>query len=86
MNSSTDRDREGTPRRALSVGCVAPDDARFCELRRKARHSELLSASTVRLLEDVKFSGRLSIVVKNGKVQRSGYEEGLFEAPRPAQV
>jgi sulfur carrier protein ThiS len=30
------------------------------------------------LLESVRFTGRLSLVVQNGKILKSGYEEGYF--------
>jgi len=50
----------------------------FLELRRKVQESELLSASTERLLQKIRFHGRLSIVVQNGRVLKSGYEEGYF--------
>jgi hypothetical protein len=54
------------------------DDAAFAELRRKVQRSELLSAAVVRLLFRTHFTGRLSIVVQNGRVLKSGYEEGYF--------
>ena len=50
----------------------------FTELRRKIHHSELLSADTEKLLRTLRFSGRLSVVVKNGCILKSGYEEGYF--------
>ena len=50
----------------------------FLEFRRKVQEAELLSASLVRLLENLRFTGRLSIVVHNGRVLKSGYEEGYF--------
>ena len=50
----------------------------FIEFRRKVRDSELLSAAIVRLLGHLRFTGRLSIVVQNGRVLKSGYEEGYF--------
>ncbi|HVZ60334.1 MAG TPA: hypothetical protein VG892_06065 [Terriglobales bacterium] len=56
----------------------AVDETTFLELRRKVQDSELLSASTERLLEKMRFNGRLSIVVQNGQVVKSGYEEGYF--------
>jgi hypothetical protein len=56
----------------------AGENANFLEIRRKVRDSELLSASVEKLLWQVRFSGRLSVVVQNGRVLRSGYEEGLF--------
>jgi len=54
------------------------DDRAFAEFRRKVRESEMLSSSMVRLLLRVRFSGRLSVVVQNGRVLKSGYEEGYF--------
>ena len=50
----------------------------FGEFRRKVRHSELLSASMVALLSAIHFTGRVSVVVQNGRVLKSGYEEGYF--------
>ncbi len=57
----------------------APESDRiFLEFRRKVRQSEMLSAATERLLLALRFSGRLSVVVHNGRVLKSGYEEGYF--------
>ena len=50
----------------------------FLEFRRKVCESELLSTAMERLLQNIRFSGRLSIVVQNGRVLKSGYEEGYF--------
>ena len=50
----------------------------FAELRRKIREAELLSAATEKLLRSLRFSGRLSVIVKNGCILKSGYEEGYF--------
>ncbi len=50
----------------------------FAEFRRKVRDSEMLSASMEKILHSVQFSGRLSVVVHNGRVLKSGYEEGYF--------
>jgi len=50
----------------------------FLEFRRKVCESELLSAAMERLLRSIGFNGRLSIVVQNGRVLKSGYEEGYF--------
>jgi len=57
---------------------TASENVNFLEIRRKVKDSELLSASTEKLLLQVRFSGRLNVVVQNGRVLRSGYEEGLF--------
>ena len=50
----------------------------FGEFRRKVRSAELLSAAMQRLLQAIHFSGRLSVIVQNGQVLKSGYEEGYF--------
>jgi len=50
----------------------------FVEFRRKVRSAEILSAATERLLQMLHFTGRLSVVVDNGRVLKSGYEEGYF--------
>jgi hypothetical protein len=59
-----------------------PDNSRedkdFSEFRRKVRAAEVLSASMERLLWSLRFTGRLCVVVKNGRGLKSGYEEGYF--------
>ena len=50
----------------------------FQELRRRVRESKVLSPTVETLLESVHFTGRLSVVVQNGKILKSGYEEGYF--------
>jgi len=50
----------------------------FVEFRRKVRAAEVLSAAIERLLRAVQFSGRVTVVVQNGRVLKSGYEEGYF--------
>jgi hypothetical protein len=52
--------------------------ASFVELRRKVQMAQLLSSSTESLLRSVQFTGRLSVVIQNGRVLKSGYEEGYF--------
>ena len=54
------------------------EDRDFAELRRKVRLAEVLSAATERLLRNLRFTGRLSVLVQNGRVLKSGYEEGYF--------
>ncbi len=54
------------------------DERTFTEFRRKIREAEVLSAATEKLLRSLRFSGRLSVVVKNGCILKSGYEEGYF--------
>ena len=50
----------------------------FVEFRRKVRAAEVLSAAMEHLLKSLQFSGRLSVVMQNGRVLKSGYEEGFF--------
>ncbi len=54
------------------------EEAVFAEFRRKIRAAEVLSAAMQHLLSEIRFTGRLSIVVQNGQVLKSGYEEGYF--------
>ena len=54
------------------------DERGFGEFRRKVRSAELLSAAMQRLLQSIRFNGRLSVIVQNGQVLKSGYEEGYF--------
>jgi sulfur carrier protein ThiS len=54
------------------------DDRTFAEFRRKIQKAEMLSATMEKLLRGLQFSGRLSVVVKNGSILKSGYEEGYF--------
>jgi sulfur carrier protein ThiS len=56
----------------------------FAEFRRKVRDAELLSSATERLLANLKFSGRLNVVLQNGKILKSGYEEGYFRSREAA--
>jgi len=60
------------------------DDRTFSEFRLKVRMSELLSASVVKLLWALRFSGRLTIILQNGRVLKSGYEEGYFRSLEPS--
>jgi hypothetical protein len=44
------------------------------------RAAEVLSAAMERLLSSLHFTGRVSIVLQNGRVLKSGYEEGYFRS------
>jgi hypothetical protein len=57
------------------------DERAFVEFRRKIRSAEVLSAAIEQLLRTLQFSGKLSVVVQNGRVLKSGYEEGYFRQP-----
>ncbi len=50
----------------------------FVEFRRKVRSAEVLSSAMEKLLWSLHFTGRVSVVVQNGRVLKSGYEEGYF--------
>ena len=50
----------------------------FGEFRRKVRSAEVLSASMERLLLSLRFTGKVSVVMQNGRVLKSGYEESYF--------
>ena len=54
------------------------EDNIFAELRRKVRFAEVLSSSFEKLLARTHFTGRISIIVQNGRILKSGYEEGYF--------
>jgi hypothetical protein len=60
--------------------CSQPENEEegFAEFRRKVRSAEVLSSSMQKLLDIVHFTGRVSVVVQNGRVLKSGYEEGYF--------
>jgi hypothetical protein len=54
------------------------EEQSFAEFRRKVRSAEVLSAALLRLLRDLRFTGRLTVILQNGQVLKSGYEEGYF--------
>ena len=54
------------------------EEQTFVEFRRKVRAAEMLSAAMEKLLQVIGFTGRLTVVVQNGRVLKSGYEEGYF--------
>jgi len=54
----------------------------FLEFRRKVRSAEVLSLAMEQLLRLLHFTGKLNVVVENGRVLKSGYEEGYFRQPK----
>jgi hypothetical protein len=54
------------------------EERNFGEFRRKVKAAEVLSASMERLLLSLRFTGKVSVVMQNGRVLKSGYEEGYF--------
>jgi hypothetical protein len=59
------------------------DERSFVEFRRKVRSAEMLSAAMERLLRALRCTGKLSVLVQNGRVLLSGYEEGHFTQREP---
>lgn len=56
-----------------------PNEERdFGEFRRKVKSAEVLSASMEHLLMSLHFTGRVTVMMQNGRVLKSGYEEGYF--------
>ncbi len=62
----------------IEVQSLEDEGRSFVEFRRKVRSAEVLSAALQRLLQALHFNGRLSVIVENGQVLKSGYEEGYF--------
>jgi len=62
----------------IEVSVNREEGRSFVEFRRKVRSAEVLSASMERLLQNLRFTGRLSVILQNGQVLKSGYEEGYF--------
>jgi hypothetical protein len=56
----------------------ASDEVNFGEFRRKVRSAEVLSPAMEKLLQSLHFTGRVSVIIQNGRVLKSGYEEGYF--------
>jgi hypothetical protein len=57
------------------------DEKAFVEFRRKVQAAEILSAAMEQILRTLRFTGKISVVVQNGRVLKSGYEEGYFRQP-----
>ena len=62
------------------------EEKSFGEFRRKVKAAEVLSASMERLLLSLRFTGKVSVVMQNGRVLKSGYEEGYFRQRSGAGV
>jgi hypothetical protein len=54
------------------------EERTFAELRRKILRGGMLSPGIETLLRNLRFTGRLCVVVQNGCIIKSGYEEGYF--------
>jgi hypothetical protein len=62
------------------------EDVGFVEFRRKVRSAEVLSPAVEKLLWSLHFTGRVSVIIQNGRVLKSGYEEGYFRQREPANI
>ena len=62
------------------------EEVSFVEFRRKVRSAEVLSPAIEKLLRSLHFTGRVSVVIQNGRVLKSGYEEGYFRQHEPANM
>ncbi|HEY6182325.1 MAG TPA: hypothetical protein VIW67_08765 [Terriglobales bacterium] len=62
------------------------EDVGFVEFRRKVRSADVLSPAMEKLLWSLHFTGRVSVVIQNGRVLKSGYEEGYFRQREPANI
>ncbi len=71
---------------ALENKLEANEGTTFLEFRRKVREAEVLSAAMERLLGALQFTGRVSVIVQNGRVLKSGYEEGYFSRKKDARM
>ena len=65
---------------------VNTEEKDFVEFRRKVRSSEVLSAAMEHLLRTLRFTGRVSVVLQNGRVLKSGYEEGYFRRTTESEL
>ena len=68
------------------TSAIVDNGSEFVEFRRKVRSAEVLSAAMEHLLRALHFSGRVSVVLQNGRVLKSGYEEGYFRQDSEAAI
>jgi hypothetical protein len=62
------------------------EEVGFVEFRRKVRSAEVLSPAIEKLLRSLHFTGRVSVIIQNGRVLKSGYEEGYFRQRESANI
>ena len=54
------------------------EEAGFTEFRRKIRAAEVLSAAMQRLLSDIRFNGKVSVIIQNGKCSNQATRKDIF--------
>ena len=74
------------PSKQISSTPAPESGTTFLEFRRKIQAAEVLCASLERLIGALRFSGRVTVVVQNGRVLKSGYEEGYFTRRKDARM
>ncbi len=63
----------------MEVQSLEREQKVFSEFRRKMRSAdEVLSGSMERLLQDIRFTGQVNLILQNGRVLKSGYQESYF--------
>ena len=77
--SSQDEWREESSRQVAALAACPPEPQRlFAEFRRKLATGETLSRALARLAEALRFSGRITITLHQGKVTKTVLEESYF--------
>lgn len=77
--STNDDWTEETCRQARALNArPASEQAIFCEFRRKIAAGEAISRAFGKLLEALRFSGRITITFHQGKLTKSVLEEAYF--------
>ena len=67
----------------IAVHSYENEEKSFGEFRRKVRSAESCQPRWSGCCVTSTFSGKLSVVVQNGTVLESGYEEGYFRQQEP---
>lgn len=77
--SSQDDWSEESSRQAAALAANPPEPQRlFSEFRRKLASGETLSRALARLAEALRFSGRITVTLHQGKVTKTVLEESYF--------
>ena len=58
------------------------EERNFGEFRRKVKSAEVLSASMEHLLMSLNFTGKVTVLMQNGRVLKSADEESYFRQGR----
>jgi hypothetical protein len=74
-------EKAGTMPQVSGEGEREPHQSGFAEFRRRVRTAEVLSPAIERLLVEIGFNGKVSVIIQHGRVLKSGYEEGYFRQP-----